>query len=289
MIDGLAERRHTVVSDQPGESAAEETAVTVNARAGEAAYFVRNLRLGITVHGLSEADLERLRVMAVSEELVALPAETIPGYPDRYFLQDLAPGLWTVIGRVGNERRRAEQRVVLEDRDRRADLRFEELPSLSGRVSLDGQPLRDEHVLLSRGQDWAGARRFWTRHDGFFSFSDLQPGDYVLTVGSARRSLSVPGDADITVDLRSGGVEGTAHDPASGTPLEGAAVRAWPEWATRQDAELLGIVRTAFVDSQGWFGLGRLTEGAWTLEVGGIPGVWRAEVATGSLARLQRP
>lgn len=251
--------------------------------------FGQSLRINGTIYGLSERELRGLRVEAIGDDLTIRAAEPIPGYADQFLLSDLDPGPWTLVARVGNSRRRAEKRVTLEDWDLRVHLEFEALPILSGLVRLDGQPLPGAHVLLTHGQDRAGARRSWSRHDGSFHFPDLEHDSYELAVGSETRTVSVRSDAEVIVDLRSGRIEGTAFDPASGAPLAGSTLRLWPAWAEKQDAELLGIVRTGFVDRQGRFAFDRLPEGAWEIEVDGSGSAGTIHVGAGATIQVNVP
>ncbi len=251
--------------------------------------FRHSLRLSGKVRGLSEGELERLRLEAVGPDLTRHDAETIRGYPDQFFFRGLDSGQWTVIARVGNSNRRAEQQITLEERDARIDLAFEPLPTLSGAVTLDGQPLQGAHVLLIQGQNWTSARRFWTRHDGTFHFPDLESGSYTVAVGAETRIVSVHGDSQRFIDLSSGGIEGAAHDPVSSAPLAGATVRLWPAWSERQDAERFGIARTTFVDRQGQFAFDRLPEGAWNLEVEGVGGARHISVGPNAVIQITVP
>ena len=248
--------------------------------------FGHSLTIHGTVHGLSESDLDRLQIEAVSSGLDRRGAARPPESPAAFSIGGLDAGLWTVIARVGNAGRRAEKKVRLEDQDAPIDLQFERLPILTGTVLLDGQPLQGTQVLLARGRDLASARRFWTRHDGAFRFPDLEPANYTLGVGAGTRTVSVRSDSDLVIDLRSGRIEGLAFDSGSGAPLAGAAVDAWPSLARRSEAEVLGIVRRTFVDSQGRFALDRLPEGAWNLEVEGVRGTRHIDVGANVVVQV---
>ena len=247
------------------------------------------LRLSGRVHGLSEAELVQLRLEAIGHDLTRREAEVIPGYPDQFFFHGLASGQWTVIARIGQSSRRAERQVTLEDRDARIDLTFDPLPTLSGAVTLDGRPLQGAHLLLFRDEDWASARRFWTRHDGSFRFPDIEPGSYAVAVGAETRTISVQGNVHRMIDLSSGGIVGVTHGHANGASLGGTPVRLWPSWSERQVAERFAITRTTFVDRHGRFALDRLPAGAWNLEVEGVGGVRRISVAPGAVTQISVP
>ena len=258
-------------------------------RSGVRVRFGRSFTISGTVHGLREGEAERLRVEAVSESLDIRSARKQPGSPAEFSINRLEAGLWTVIARIGNSGRRAEKKVRLVDEDARVALVFENLPALRGTVLLDGRPLEGTQVLLARGRDLAGARRFWTRHAGSFRFPDLEPGNYTLGVGAETRTVSIRAETDLTIELRSGRVEGLAIDSRSGAPLAGAGVSVWPILARRQHAEMLGIVRRTFIDSRGGFTFDRLPEGAWELAVDGIRGTRHIEVKANDIIRITVP
>ncbi len=258
-------------------------------RSGVRVRFGHSLMISGSVHGLREGEAEKLLVEAVSESLDIRSARPPPGSPEEFSINGLEAGLWTVIARIGNSGRRAERKVRLADEDARIDLVFENLPALRGTVRLDGRPLQRTQVLLARGRDLAGARRFWTRHDGSFHFPDLEPGNYTLGVGAETRTVAIRAETDLTIELRSGRVEGVATDSRSGAPLAGAGVSVWPILARREHAEMLGIVRRTFIDTQGRFTFDRLPEGAWELAVDGIRGNRRIEVQANGIIRITVP
>ena len=251
--------------------------------------FGHSLTITGTVQGLREGEAEQLLVEAVSDGLDIRSARKRSGSPAEFSINGMEAGLWTVIARIGNSGRRAEKKVRLVDEDARVALVFENLPALRGTVLLDGRPLEGTQVLLARGRDLAGARRFWTRHNGSFRFPDLEPGNYTLGVGAETRTVSIRAETDLTIELRSGRVEGLATDSRSGAPLAGAAVSVWPILARRQHAEMLGIVRSTFIDAQGEFTFDRLPEGAWELAVDGIRGTRRIEVEANGIIRITVP
>lgn len=258
-------------------------------RSGVRVRFGHSLMISGSVHGLREGEAEQLLVEAISEGLDVRSARPPPGSPAEFWIDGLEAGLWTVIARIGNSARRAERKVRLADEDARVELVFENLPALRGTVRLDGRPLEGTQILLARGRDLAGARRFWTRHDGSFHFPDLEPGNYTLGVGAETRTVSIGNATDLTIELRSGRVEGVATDSRSGAPLAGVGVSVWPILARREHAEMLGIVRRTFVDTQGTFTFDRLPEGAWELAVDGIRGSRRVEVRANGIIRITVP
>ncbi len=258
-------------------------------RSGVRVRFGHSLMISGSIHGLREGEAEQLQVEAVSESLDIRSARESPGSPAEFSINGLEAGLWTVIARIGNSGRRAERKVRLAEEDARIDLVFENLPALRGTVRLDGRPLEGTQVLLARGRDLAGARRFWTRHDGSFHFPDLEPGNYTLGVGAETRTVAIRNETDLTIELRSGRIEGLTTDSRSGAPLAGAGVSVWPVLARREHAEMLGIVRRTFIDTQGGFTFDRLPEGAWELAVDGIRGNRRIEVRANGIVRITVP
>ncbi len=258
-------------------------------RSGVRVRFGHRLTISGAVHGLGEGEAARLQIEAVSDRLDIRSASTPRGSPTEFSISGLGAGVWTVIARIGNSGKRAERKVRLGDRDARIELVFKNLPTLKGTVLLDGLPHERTQVLLARGRDLAGARRFWTRHDGSYRFPDLEPGNYTLGVGAETRTVSVRGETDLTIELRSGRVEGFVTDSGSGTPLAGAAVSVWPILARRQHAEMLGIVRKTFVDAQGRFAFDGLPEGAWELAVDGIRGTRRINLRANAVIQIAVP
>lgn len=258
-------------------------------RSGIRVRFGHSLTISGSVHGLREGEAEQLLVEAVSEGLDIRSGPQPPGSPAEFSIDRLEAGFWTVIARIGNSRRRAEKKVRLVDEDARIDLVFENLPALRGTVRLDGRPLEGTQILLARGRDLAGARRFWTRHDGSFHFPDLEPGNYTLGVGAETRTVSIRAETDLAIELRSGRLEGVASDSRSGAPLAGAGVSVWPILARREHAEMLGIVRRTFIDTQGRFTFDRLPEGAWELAVDGIRATRRIDVRANGVIRITLP
>ena len=288
----LAPGEYRVTTEHGGSWIQSRNTVQVRRRTSKVVVrFGHNLRLSGTVSGLSTSDLALLQVEAVNDQLAVRQGVTSlasAGVAD-FSIRGLDSGRWTVVATVGNSDRRTERKVTLAEDDEWIELAFERLSDLSGTVLIDGQPLKGNLVLLAADSDLASARGVWTRYDGSYRFADLADGTYTLAVGAETRTVSVRSDSYLTIDLRSGRVEGFVADARSAQALSGATVHVWPMLTNRERARALGVVRTTFVDDKGRFALNRLPEGTWALAVDGVRGMRRIDVRANGVVQVSVP
>ena len=290
----LPQGEYLVTTQQGGNWVQSRNTVRVRKRASRVVVrFGRSLRVTGTIYGLSSQEVAQLQVEAVNDRLAVRDGEAFlagaAAGAVSFSISGLDSGRWTVVATVGNSTRRAERKVLLDQTDERIELAFERLNDLRGTVLLDGQPLSGTLVLLAADGDLASARGVWTRYDGSFRFPDLADGTYGLAVGAETQTLTVRQDSDLTIDLRSGRLEGFALDTRTGQALAGATVHVWPMLTNRERARALGVVRTTFVDDRGQFGLDRLPEGVWALAVDGVRGMRRVDVTANVAVQITVP
>ncbi len=184
--------------------------------------------------GLARRDLAEARVwasaIALDEAAPTLDTISAPvagqiGVDGSYRLTGLAPGTWQ-IGAAAGERRPLRRELRLAAGEQAVlDLEFTAGLTLSGRVTLDGQPAVDLQVLL---QPEGGATQ--TRHDGSFALRDLAPGAYTLEVVVHAsglywsQAIEIQEDRQVDVQVATGLVAGRVVSPAG--PLAGARVTA---------------------------------------------------------------
>lgn len=266
-----------------------ETRDVLRVRSDESAVrlrFRRNLTIHGVVTGLTGEQIGTLQVEALSREMGVRRAEPATAPSGDFSIAGLDSGAWTVVGRLGNSTRLAVRQVRLDDQDVRIELEFRPLPTLGGRVLLDGQPFQGMNVFLSTTRNLVSARRVWTGHDGSYRFPDVEPGDYILTAGASSRTISLTNDMELPLEFSSGAIDGWIV-PQTGRSWTDMQVRVWPSVATLQEAEILSLVRTSHIDDSGRFGFGSLPEGEWMLDVEGVPRQRRVTVSAGSAVQVQ--
>ena len=229
-------------------------------------------RISGQVHGLTEGEINSLRVEAVDDDFAVRGASI---NSDGTFLIDHVPaGEWAVAGTVGTSGRRAVTRVAVRDSDTPADLVFAPGHSLKGVVHLDGAPWSGAQVLLLRDGEMASARRQFTAHDGAFAFQDLTAGRHTLAVGAEKRPVHIDGAEWADVHLQSGRAVGVVLDETA-LPQAGTIVLLWPAEASLREAQALGVTRRSWTDEEGRFEFDRVPSGDWTLQVAGRPSTKR--------------
>ncbi|HEV8241639.1 MAG TPA: carboxypeptidase regulatory-like domain-containing protein [Thermoanaerobaculia bacterium] len=219
------------------------------------------------LHGLSLAELSRVRVMASSEQSFKQGAVS---YDGRYRIAGLAPGEWNVVGRLDEGGRQARGRVTLATGESEAtlDLDFEGGLALHGHVRQDGRPVDGAMVML-RGHDVVASGRGRTDYAGAYEVENLRPGNYDVevfapTTGMRKHdTVTLDADRELDFDLRSTRIAGKVLEAGTGEPLAGVAVKAEP---AQPDDDGMAIFSGAVTtDDGGRFALGAATEGSWTV------------------------
>lgn len=192
-------------------------------------------------------------------------------YEGNYRIADLAPGVWTLRGRLEGGRRQAEVRVSLGEgvRQVRRDLEFGGGLTLEGQILLAGEPLpRTWIALRSAGRDVE--RSVTSDYRGRFRFADLQAGAYRLSLSNSREMLvhnediDLVQDRDVVLDLAAADVRGRVADQ-DGEGIFEALVR-----LQQMHGEALnepGSLITVATDASGRFHLARVSAGTYTLQV----------------------
>ncbi len=218
--------------------------------------------------GLEFSDLAQVQVMAELQVGQVMPDGS-------YRIDHVAPGEQQVVASLSGRARQAEGQVVLEPgvSEVRLDLEFREGFTLSGRVLLNGEPLRGENLYILRREGFSSR---WTKtdHEGRFRFEGLEAGSYNLQLLGNNRfrdeELEITADRDILIDLRGVAISGRVVDASDRRPLANAMVTATPADGDHAQADTT-------TDSRGVFVLRDVPEGTWKVEAS-LAGFAPAEV-----------
>lgn len=229
--------------------------------------------------GLDFAELSQVQVMADAQLGQVRPDGS-------YRIDHVGPGKQRVMAFTSGRERQAGGQVVLEPgvSEVRLDLEFGEGFTLSGRVLLNGEPLRGENLHLHRR---TGFSSHWMQsdHEGRFRVEGLEAGSYDLRLhGSGARlheeELEITADREILIEIRAASIAGRVVDAADRRPLANARVAAAPaEDAVKNDHAQAGTT----TDSRGAFVLRDVPEGVWTVEAS-LAGFAPAEVVVQAAA-----
>lgn len=222
------------------------------------------------LQGLSQAELPQTRVTAFQEGKMAWKQGTV-SYDGRYRIAGLAPGEWTVIGRVEEGGRQAHGRatVAAGGGDETLDLDFKGGLVVSGHVRHAGKPVDGAMVML-QGQDVPSSANARTDFAGAYRAENLEPGSYRLEVFAPQSGLrheerlAIDDDREVDVELRSLRLAGTVLESGSGDPIAGAVVQLEP--LEPDEAERGPRLRDSnTTDDDGRFALGAPGDGGWRL------------------------
>jgi len=220
------------------------------------------------VDGVEPSEVQRVQVSARPSEGGRLRFGRT-GHRGDYRVGGLTPGVWTVtavLPGVG----RAEGEVDVRDPGESLllDLEIAGGTRVSGRVTLDGEPLPGAHVELSRIGGEAALRRHTNAlHDGSFRIAGLEDGRYRLRVAGDfaaprwLREVDLTGGEELFLDLESVAVSGrvVARD---GGPVAGARVALGPAGDDQGNFSTLVLA-----DELGLFRLPRVLPGSYVLRV----------------------
>lgn len=224
------------------------------------------------VLGLPLEMLSKIRVEA--EPSIGWDSSTSPvDEQGRYRLSGLRSGRWIVRAFQFNSGLSIHEEVVVEPgAEVVLDLQFPEGLTFSGRVSLDGRPLRGAQIvavsLENKGSSHAMARADF---EGRFSLGPLQPGRHSILVLGAESALGtyrivqLREGQEIRLEIQTGGLQGRILSE-NGEPVPDAAVQFQVvDPATGQEMTDLGA--TVRSDGQGAFTTPSLPTGLYTVTV----------------------
>lgn len=270
-----------------------EAAVQVEARPVEGLEVV--LRRGGRVTGrLLGLGFEELAAAEVTAEAEHGGTRTgTVDYRGSYEVPDLAPGDWLVRGSVRGRSRQAEARVTVEpgERETERDLRFGGGLTLTGSVSLGGEPLPEARVS-AHGLEAALVRAGTTDHQGSFRLEGLKPGRYRLSVSSPRELVTynevieVLADREVAIDIPTAQISGTVISDATSRPSQPVPrALVYLQQLVGADSDQAASVVNVITDEEGRFLLARVTAGRHRLLVrnpGYAPAEQTVEVQAGT-------
>ncbi|HEX5715070.1 MAG TPA: carboxypeptidase regulatory-like domain-containing protein [Thermoanaerobaculia bacterium] len=250
----------------------------------------QRLRLGGSgVEGL-EFRLSREAVGAISGRVLGLPPEALSrvqveaGDPvgwdsatspvdeqGRYRLSSLRSGRWTVRAFQPNGRIVQEEVVLEPGAEAVLDLQFPEGLTFSGRVALDGRPLRGAQIAATSLENQGFHAMSRADYEGRFSLGPLQPGRHSILIHRAESALGtyrivqLQEGQEIRLEIQTGGIQGHILSE-NGEPVPDAAVQfRIMDPATGQALPDLGP--TVRSDAQGAFEMLSIPTGLYTVAV----------------------
>ena len=220
------------------------------------------------VTGLDPEKLGKVSVVAQSTAGRGWNTGTIDS-KGRYRIEHLYPGEYNVVARLGDSGRRAKEQVTLDAgvEELSTDLKFDDGLVLSGRVTLDEEPVAGLSVIVE-GLDVDRSGWATTGERGGFAVEGLEPGRYQVKLrdwqeGLAHdETLDLSTSREIELEVPTGEVTGLFRDSADRTPLAGVALTLEAE-----NEELRNRVpsHTATTDVEGRFVVRGVADGEWRL------------------------
>lgn len=153
------------------------------------------------LHGLLPAEISRVEVRA-SSPLSPRDQVSWPGPDGSWRLDDLGPGLWSVVAQIQGTSRAARASAVIEPgKEAVLDLELGRGFILSGQVHRDGEPMSQAVVILQNGTSTGGTGL--TGPDGRFRIEGLAGGAYSIHIVHPPSGLQHNGPLEIdrNVDL----------------------------------------------------------------------------------------
>ncbi len=179
-----------------------------------------------TVTGLRPELFGRVNITVRRDEKV-MPAQNRVNDRGEFELSNVAPGPLRVVADFNRSREVSKSLDMPANADVTVNLDFPPGASLSGRVTRNNKPLPGLPVILRPSKP--GSSTTWdhnkTSSTGSYSVQDLEPGEYVVTVGSfVSRPLQVQGQTVFDIDMPGGDLGGRVLDDSTSVPLAGASV-----------------------------------------------------------------
>jgi hypothetical protein len=169
------------------------------------------------------------------------------------------------------------------------DLPFQTGFTLSGQVLLNHLPLAGSQVgVFAKSGTFLGI----AGADGGFRISNVPDGHFdLLVIGpdqelSARRSIDVTGDQEVTVEIAAGGLRGRISAAGTRMPIAGAVLRLEP--APSSDLPSPVLNRTS--DGAGIFEVSRIATGTYRVTVekeGFFPTARTVEILSGAVTPVE--
>lgn len=151
------------------------------------------------LHGLLPSDLSRVEVRA-SSPLSPRDQVSQPGPDGAWRLDDLGPGVWSVVAQIQGTSRAARASVVIElGKEAILDLELGRGFILSGQVHRDGEPMSQAVVILQDGTSTGGTGL--TGPDGRFRIEGLAAGAYSIHIVHPPTGLQHNGPLEIDRNL----------------------------------------------------------------------------------------
>lgn len=227
-----------------------------------------------SILGLAPEDLPQVEVEARGDN-----GETVAAWTDgrgRYEVRSLAPGDWTITGRLWDDQRQAKTRIAIRRSDREVtrDLEFEKRLTLTVQVLYEEEPLPEARISL-QGQRIAAERTATTDHEGRVRFDDLAPETYRVGLRHTRNLLihndqvDLQQDRELVIRLEGATIGGLVTSAADGEPIADAMLQLRPV----EGPEYLVAVGTK---SDGRFMVHRVQPNRYRLQAD-APGFLRAE------------
>ncbi len=253
-----------IASGNTGKSAAKEVVVAENQRLdGVLVPIATGTTVHGTVSGLPQGQLGGVRIFASAKDYSDSAQTDDSG---AYLLHDVPAGAVRLQATTSFLQGRSTGKTVEvpEGGDFQADIVFEGLSRLAGRVTRGDRPLSGLFVFASpdppRGA--AGRSSAQTDENGSYALEGLDDGNYQVVVTgqgvSYRRAIAVSGDTSGDIVLPSISLTGTVTESGSGDPLEGATVQA----QTGQETQT-GAMKQGVTDSSGHYFIDDVDSGAY--------------------------
>ena len=172
----------------------------------------------------------------------------------RYRLPGLRSGLWRVMASQPNGPAAEGEVELAPGAEAVLDLQFPEGNIFSGRVSLNGLPLRGAEISAASLQIRDYSAKTQADHEGRFSLGPLKPGPHSILIYSAEkvlalyRTIQLQEGQEVQLEVETAGVQGRILS-AGGEPVPDAAIqfrvtepssgRSLPDWgpSVRSDAQ----------------------------------------------------
>ncbi len=220
-----------------------------------------------TIGGVKPGEVDELGLRVYAQKDPEIREAILGG--DRYRIDHLGVGRWTVNAYAQGSHISSELEIEPGQTEARLDFELPAGHRLSGRLLIDGQPPPAGHgIYLQTAQEALVHGYHDARFDGGgrFVFDHVAAGPYRLSyhseAGSILRRMPVEADVELFFDVHTVPLRGRAVDAATGDGVAGVTIQAFPEIHRSH-----GPRWETVSEPSGWFELGRVLPGPWTLIV----------------------